>query len=58
MAGKERSHLCHLFPMVFDKVSTVWLSKIAHLYPYIVDLYVAQLIFPSSHLHWHAVMRS
>lgn len=41
MADKEKSHLCHIFLMAFDKVSTVWLQKIAHLYPYMVDLYVA-----------------
>lgn len=41
MADKEKSHLCHIFPMALDKVSTVWLQKIAHLYLYIVDLYVA-----------------
>lgn len=41
VADKEKSHLCHLFPMAFDKVSPVCLQKIAHLYPYIVDLYVA-----------------
>lgn len=40
MTHKGRSHLCHAFPMAVDKVFTVWLQQIAHLHPYIVNLYV------------------